>query len=167
MSLLELLLATLIYAKQPEIYAKPTILPTPTIERSEVIDSRVVRLRAYLQEKQSPLMESSDAFIRIADKYELDWTLLPAIAGVESGFERAGNTGDHNPFGYMCKSGPCSFDSFDEAIETVGRTIGTGRAYTRFQESGSVSVLAPVYNYVSPEDWTAKIIYFQEVIKKQ
>ena len=111
-------------------------------------------------------MESSASFIRIADKYGLDWTLLPAIAGVESGFEKAGNTRDHNPFGYMCKSGPCYFSSFDESIEEVAHSIGTGSAYKAYRDSGSISVLARVYNYVSPDDWTAKIKYFQKKINE-
>lgn len=143
---------------------KPRIEPKriENNRRVEVIDPRLTSLYLYLQKKQSPLMESAQSFIRIADKYKLDWTLLPAISGVESGFEKAGNLNDHNPFGYMCKSGPCYFSSFDESIEAVAHSIGTGNAYKAYRDSGSISVLARTYNYVSPEDWTSKIKYFQE-----
>lgn len=161
MTLLDALFTIIVYAKKPE----PKITPTPIVARREVIDPRLIRLRAYLRAKESPLVESAHTFIRVADKYKLPWTLLPAIAGVESGFEKAGNTTDYNPFGYMCKNGPCPFDSYDDSIEAVGNTIGTANFYAAYRASGQVSVLALTYNVAAPEDWTSKIIYFQNEIR--
>lgn len=166
MTLLEALFSIIVYAKHPTQGIRPT--PTPVIHSAPVVDERVERLGRYFAYKKSPLVGNEGDFIRVSDAYGIEWTLLPAIAGVESGFERAGNTHDFNPFGYMCKSGPCSFSSFSDAIERVARTITTNRAYAKFQVSGSVSELAPVYNYVSPEDWTSKITFFQrEVISHE
>lgn len=139
------------------------------IQQSKKIEderhARVQNLRTFLQAKNSPLMESAESFIEVASKYGLDWTLLPAIAGVESGFEKAGNTSDYNPFGYMCPGAPCVFDSYEQAIERVARTIATGRAYKRYQETRSIAVLAEIYNQASPDDWTWKIKSFQEKIR--
>lgn len=164
MTLLEALFSIIVYAKTPE----PTITPVADSRRVEVVDKRVATLRSYLDKKRSPLVGDAETFIRVSDEYGLDWTLLPAIAGVESGFECAGNLHDFNPFGYMCKGRPCAFESYAEAIERVARTITGNRAYAKFQASGSVSELAPVYNYVSPEDWTSKIMFFQrEVISHE
>ena len=129
-------------------------------------DSRATLLREYLTSKRSPLADATNDFLQTSDKYGLDWTIIPAIAGVESGFEKAGNTSDYNPFGYMCKGRPCRFESFAEAIETIGKSIGTSRAYQKYRNTGSILELAKVYNYVSPEDWTSKIIKFQQQIKK-
>lgn len=166
MTLLEALFSIIVYAKQPIEGARST--PEAIIHSAPVIDERVERLGKYLVYKKSPLAGSEGDFIRISDSYSLDWTLLPAIAGVESGFERAGNIHDFNPFGYMCKGRPCVFESYAEAIERVARTITGNRAYAKFQASGSVSELAPVYNYVSPEDWTSKVTFFQrEVISHE
>lgn len=161
MNLFEAILAITLYAN------KPTIVPTqqPAVVEQKNADPRISQIRGVFDAYHSPLVGTEQKFLDVAKAYDLDWKLLPAIAGVESGFETAGNTSDHNPFGYMCKSGPCAFDSFDEAIERVGRTIGTGRAYSSYRESGSLSVLAKIYNYVSPEDWTSKIIYFQNKLK--
>lgn len=161
MNLLETIFTIFLYAKQPT----PTNTPIPTAVEVHQEDRRVGRLRDFFASYNSPLVGSESHFIEAADKYSLDWTLLPAIAGVESTFEKAGNTEDHNPFGYMCKSGPCRFDSFDEAIDTVARTLGEGRAYARYRDSGSLSVLAEIYNYVSPDEWASKIRYFQEKLK--
>ncbi len=128
-------------------------------------DPMVAVLENFLASKKSPLASSAATFVAVAKEYRLPVELLPAIAGVESGFEMAGNTGDYNPFGYMCGGSPCAFGSFDEAIRTVGRTIGTGRAYAKYRESGSLFELAKVYNYVSPEDWMGKVEYFERRIK--
>lgn len=162
MNLFELLLALKIAYAEP----KPTPEPIQAISvEQKNPDPNVVVLENYLNQKKSPLASSAGKFIEIAETYSLDWTLLPAIAGVESGFETAGNTSDFNPFGYMCSGHPCAFESFDEAIARVGKTLGTGRAYQKFRDTGSISVLAVPYNYVSPEDWTRKVQHFQEEIK--
>ena len=128
-------------------------------------DQRVVILQNYLFAKKSPLAPSANKFIQVADKYKLDWKLLPAIAGVESGFEKAGNINDFNPFGYMCGSSPCVFDSFEDAIKTVAKTISGSGTYARHRKTGSIRELAIKYNYVSPDDWTEKIEYFRGKLK--
>lgn len=123
-------------------------------------DQRMVTLQNFFNQKRSPLASSSQTFIQIADKYKLDWRLLPSIAGVESGFETAGNIYDHNAWGYMCNGSPCYFKSYQDAIETVAKTISINRAYAQYRKSGSISDLAITYNSVSPEDWTNKLNYF-------
>jgi hypothetical protein len=110
-------------------------------------------------------VEEASTFIRIADKEKLDWKLLPAIAGVESGFETSGNIYDFNPFGYMCGSIPCAFSSYAEAIQTVATTISRGNAYASYRQTGHLIDLARVYNYIHPEDWTQKIEYFEGKLK--
>lgn len=126
-------------------------------------DTRVARLQAFLLQKKSPLAGSSAHFIKVADEYKLDWRLLPAIAGVESGFERAGNTSDFNAWGYMCKGRPCPFDSYEQAITRVAKTISTSKSYSKFQATGQIQDLAKTYTSL-PEDWTLKIKYFMRKI---
>ena len=165
MNLFEVILILAInYGKPtPTIKPEPTVISAPVEQKNT--DPRVVVLENYLTSKKSPLAQSAHTFIEVADQYQLEWTLLPAIAGVESGFERAGNTNDFNAWGYMCKNRPCSFASFDEGIRTVARTIGTSRAYAKYRDTGEISDLAIPYNYVDPEDWSRKVQYFQEEIK--
>ena len=128
-------------------------------------DQRVSKLQNFLLAKKSPLAYSAPSFIKAADKYKLDWKLLPSIAGVESGFEKAGNLYDNNPFGYMCGSSPCDFDSYDQAIFQVAKTISRSPAYKEYRSSRSISDLAIVYNRVSPEDWSRKIGFFYGKLK--
>lgn len=164
-----LLVIPVIYAQTtsaPEVLqVSPT--PTPEVHESVVVsDPREDSLKAYLLSKKSPLADFATHFVRTADDWGLDYALLPAIAGVESRFETMGNTTDHNPFGYMCSGRPCRFVSFDEAIARVGRSLGEGRTYATWRSTGSIIELAKKYNYVSPEDWSGKVGYFQKQIKE-
>jgi len=127
-------------------------------------DARVEEVRAFFFRYNSPLASYAKEFVEEADRNGIDYKILPAIAGVESTFETNGNIYDHNPFGYMCESGPCYFDDYPSAIKRVAKTIGNGNAYARFQETGQIIELATVYNVVSPEDWTFKLKYFMERI---
>ena len=122
-------------------------------------DKRVVTLQNYLSAKKSPLASVSNAFIRIADKYGLDWKLLPAIAGVESGFEKAGNLNDFNPFGIFCGKSLCSFKNYNEAITYAGKLIGTSNYYSKFRETKSIQELAVHYNN-GEKAWIDSMNYF-------
>lgn len=58
------------------------------------LDREAEILAAYLESYDSPMKNHSQDFIDAAREYNLDWRLLPAIAGVESTF------GKHIPGGY-------------------------------------------------------------------
>jgi hypothetical protein len=81
-------------------------------------DNRVENLQKYLEEKNSPLADFAETFVEVADEYGLDYRFLPAVAGIESNFGRAQPDGSYNPFGWG--GGLACFESFDEAIRTVG-----------------------------------------------
>src|SRR5690348_2794535 len=49
-------------------------------------DERVTRLQAFLQTYNSPLADDAKTFVAQADRNNLDWKLVAAIAGVESTF---------------------------------------------------------------------------------
>ena len=63
-------------------------------------DNREQRLKNYFNSNGSPLVPHAKEFIKIADKYGLDWRLLPAIAGVESTFGLYVPAGSYNPYGW-------------------------------------------------------------------
>src|SRR5687767_6120127 len=69
-----------------------TLLFTPSIsyaaiyEKPQSIDIRVLSLHYYLKNYDSPLADHAELLIRLADKYDLDWKLIPSIAAVESNF---------------------------------------------------------------------------------
>jgi len=91
-------------------------------------DGREEQLTSFLQRYNSPLTPSAATFIKIADKYDLAWTLLPAIAGKESGFGKVIPINSYNAWGwgiYAGKNSGISFSSWDEAIEKVAQGIKT------------------------------------------
>jgi hypothetical protein len=87
-------------------------------------DARAVLVDRYLRKYRSPMAGAGEHFVRIADKYDLDYRLLPAIAQKESGLGRVIPNGSYNAWGWAIYSGKNSgaeFDSWEHAIETVAR----------------------------------------------
>lgn len=49
-------------------------------------DARVEILKAYLESQGSPMAENARDFVEAADRYDMDWKLVAAIAGLESNY---------------------------------------------------------------------------------
>ena len=84
--------------------------------KAEAIDS-------YFKSRSMPLFGMGMKMAEEAEKNNLDWRLLPAIAFRESTGGKYGCVKvKHNPFGWgSCKIG---FDSYEEAVETVAKNLG-------------------------------------------
>lgn len=93
------------------------VVNTITAEVKIEEDRRVEILEAYLKSKNSPLADSAETFVEVADEYGLDYRFLPAVAGIESYFGVALLKDSYNPFGWG--GGYVYFDSLDEGIRTV------------------------------------------------
>ena len=78
---------------------------------------------AYFKARNMPLSGLGMKMVLEAEKNDIDWRLLPAIAVREStGGKHDCNKVSNNPFGWgSCKIG---FKSNEEAIETVARNLG-------------------------------------------
>jgi len=149
---------------------KQTILISPVVEAKENPgDQRVDDLKRFFTRYNSPLADYSETFIEVADLYEIDWTLLPAIASQESGFgKRTPSCALYNPFGWTSSTSPCGyyrFKDFDDAIRLVAKGISELPCYARFRETGSIRELAERYCGGSPDEWAWKVNFFQEKIK--
>lgn len=92
-------------------------------------DDRTLKLYNYLKSRGSPMTASAGTFVRVADEKGIDYRLLPAIAGTESGFGKVIPILDngklsYNPFGYGIYAGnKKGFDSWDDAITQVAKGI--------------------------------------------
>ena len=136
--------------------SEPLVSPIPT----EVInyDTRSDELKRFLEENHSPLAENASEFIRIGDDFGYDYRVLVAVSGVESGFGSDHLCGDFNPFGW---GNPCwDFESFSEAIESVGGRLGRSNTYKKFQETGRLEDLGYTYNPSNAIEWSRKVNYF-------
>lgn len=94
------------------------VLP-PKVEAQ--VDPRIPKLESFLEKYNSPLAPYASKFITTADKYGLDWRLLPAISGNESGFGKQYVRGSYNAYGWG--GGYVYFSSWEDGIETVIRKI--------------------------------------------
>ena len=153
----------------PEIEIQATTLPTFPKEEEIVLvidgkviasaaDEREIMLTDFLKAKRSPLTGNAADFIRVADRYELDYRFLPAITGLESSWGTRLPSGSHNPFGW----GPSiRFASFADAIETVGNGIRT-----RYVKAGKVTPVAVGPRYAASPTWSSLVTSFMLAIDK-
>lgn len=155
---------------QPEPYNLPQ---TPThIEQSldgefmghEVVgrkaDERVVILQKYLETQASPLAPYAYLFVESADRYGVDWRLVPAITGIESGFGKALPASSYNAFGWA--NGRGRFQSWEESIDTVNKGLKE-----RYLNRGAKSVeqISRIYCPPNSRKWAWAVNHFMEEIE--
>lgn len=87
-------------------------------------DARPEIVKQYLEYYNSPLVPFSGLLVETADKYELDYRLVTAIAQQESNLCKIIPPGSYNCWGWGIHSkGTLGFRSFEEGIETVSKGI--------------------------------------------
>lgn len=100
-----------------------------TILNPEVVDARVSSIQDFLSFHKSPLLPYSAEIVKAADKYDIDYRLIPAIAMQESTLcknlpKKYKDT--HNCWGFgIYGKKVTSFDSFSQAIDVVTKTLAT------------------------------------------
>lgn len=91
-------------------------------------DSRPVIIDNFLAKHNSPMSGLGKIFVSEADKYSLDYRLIPAIAFQESTLGKRMPQGSHNAFGWAIYTGTNSgakFRDWQFAIETVAKGLKT------------------------------------------
>jgi hypothetical protein len=94
-------------------------------------------INMYFKDRSMPLEGTGMTFVLVAEKYGLDWRLLPAIGIRESSGGKAacGN----NPFGWgSCKLH--NFSSYEQAIESLGKNLGGGNPKTARYYAGKTTM---------------------------
>ncbi len=89
-------------------------------------DARVEMIRQFLSRYNSPLEPYSQDIVDTADKYSLDFRLIPAIAMQESGLCKTIPPNSYNCWGFGIYTGHTTmFNNYPEAIEKVSETLAT------------------------------------------
>jgi len=89
-------------------------------------DSRPVIVDNFLSKHRSPMSGLGAIFVREADKYSLDYRLLPAIAFQESTLGKNIPRGSNNAFGWAIYTGAnkgATFHNWEYAIEVVAQSL--------------------------------------------
>ena len=130
-----------------------------TLAEKQFVAAKTAVLEDYLEEKNSPLADYAETFVRAAYQNQLDWRLLPAISGIESAFGQALLPNSHNPFGWA--GGYLYFPSYKYGIVEVAK--GLNEYKTKY---GAITVeeIAPVYCPPNFRNWTFAVRrYMQEL----
>ena len=87
-------------------------------------DGRIENLDDFFRSYDSPLEGHAATIVEQADKYNIDYRLLPAIAMQESTLCKKIIKGSHNCWGFgIYGSKVTKFDSYDEAIKQITKTM--------------------------------------------
>lgn len=87
-------------------------------------DARPEIIRTFLNEYNSPLAQYADFIVEIADKYSIDYQLIPAIAMQESGGCKFIPEESYNCWGYGIYGDKITkFRDYKEGIETVTKGL--------------------------------------------
>lgn len=112
-------------------------------------DARVTKLSAYLTAHDSPLASEASHFVAEADRFSLDWRLVPAISGVESTFGKFVPSGSYNGWGWGIPTGAQSgvgFRDWKEGITMVSEGLRTNyldRGATTIEQIGRIYAASP------------------------
>jgi beta-N-acetylglucosaminidase len=119
-------------------------------------------LEKFLEKYKSPLKENAETFVQIADKYKIDYKLLPAIACMESTCGKALIEGTYNPFGWgIYGNHYISFESYDNAIEHVAKEMHKNYISRGFD---TITEIAPIYTPPNSKNWARGVQWFSNQI---
>jgi hypothetical protein len=122
------------------------------------IDFRIDTLANFFQKYNSPLVPYASTFIQYADEYQIDYRLVPSIAGVESTFGKRIPYGSYNAYGWA--NGKYYFESWEDSIMTVSKTLRE-----KYYDNGAENIDQIARRYAPPSNsWSWKVKYFMDKI---
>lgn len=130
-------------------------------EQTKKLEGRTKILSAYFAKYNSPLEGSAQDFIDAADKYNLDWKLVPAIAGVESTFGKF-IPGGYNAWGWgVYGTQAIYFNSWKDAIFTISQGLREN-----YIDKGYTEPLTMNRIYAASPTWGSRVVYFMQDMEK-
>lgn len=152
------LIATFVFNRQ-DVLAANEAVSSANLRQASKTDQRIEKLRKFLDSHNSPLLPYAETLVETADRYELDWRLVPAITGVESSFGKAIPFSSYNAYGWA--NGAYYFQSWEDSIEIVTKALKEN--YLN-KGADTVEKIAPIYAPPS-QTWAFKVRYFMEKIE--
>jgi len=142
-----------------EVVPAEVFMSAEQLKEKDLNYQRAKKIETYLRvnRNNAPLADYADKFVEVANKYGLDYRLLPAISVIESGGGKSLFRA-YNAWGY----GKYSFNSFEEGIEIVGKGIKEG-----YIDKGRVTPaqIAPIYCPPNATNWARSVQKFMNQIE--
>lgn len=133
---------------------KEIIIPKKLAPRARI-------LADYLVNFNSPLQHNAQDFIDAADQYNLDWKMLPAIAGVESTFGKQ-IPGGFNAWGWgVYGSQAIYFNCWKEAIFTIAKGLRENYLNKGLNNPYEINTI-----YAASPYWGGRVSYFMNDLDK-
>ena len=126
------------------------------------LDERAKILSKYLASYNSPMQHNAQDFIDAADKYDLDWKMLPAIAGVESTFGKH-IPGGYNAYGWAIynRNSRFGFKSWRDGMFIVAKGLREGYLNKGLTNPYSINKI-----YATSPHWGRNVTFFMNDLEK-
>jgi hypothetical protein len=128
-------------------------------------DVRVEAVRQFFANYKSPLVPQASFVVRMADKYKIDYRLIPAIAMQESNLCQKILKNSYNCWGYaIYGKHKKTFKNYETAIEAVTYTL----AHDYKKDRGLVTPEEIAGRYTSAsskERWAKSVAYFMDELR--
>ena len=162
--LVALLIATLTFSKNA--YAEGTAVPSAKLlsfNSSKVIekDVRSIAIENIFKKYNSPLLGLGATYVKYADKYGVDWKLLPSISGLESSFGQFLMPGSYNGYGWG--GGYIYFESWEDGIDIINKTLRGN--YMDKWGATDVWSIGPIY--AESKTWSVRVNGFMNEIEAE
>ena len=142
---------------QSAVFAAPASITSQSVKQ----DNRAEILSAYLAQYNSPLADHAETFIKEADANHLDWKMVAAISGVESGFGEAIPPYSYNAWGFgVYGSSVHGFTSWDDGITIVSTALRLEYMNTR----GATNIYQIGVTYAADPAWAYKVHGYMDAI---
>jgi len=132
----------------------PRVSDTFDKQYQALLADRAAKIDTYFHDRSMPLEGYGMAMVEAAERHDIDWRLLPAIAIRESsgGKQMCGN----NPFGW----GSCriKFESLNEAIEILATNLGGDNPNTAHYYAGDTEDKLYRYNGTVIPTYTKEVL---------
>lgn len=139
-------------------------LPTNLTMEADIqgSDARLGKVLAFLESYNSPLTPYAATIVNDADKYGIDYRLLPAIGAQESGICTKGSSARwKNCWGWgVYNHKVTSFESYEDAIDTISRY------FAKKKENGidTLDAIGDIYNPSNYHDWKGNVNSFMSLL---
>lgn len=141
-----------------EVVPAEVFMSAEELKQQDLNYQKARKIETYLKINRgnAPLAGYADKFVEVANKYNLDYRLLPAISVMESSGGKV-LFRPYNAWGW----GKKGFNSFEEGIETVGK--GLSGYYARGKDT--VEKIAPTYCPPNSTNWAKNVRQFMNEIE--